>query len=118
MISQYFILRLAWLLFAEHGISQGQRCHNQVVVWLILAERLQRVARLCCGNLCSTGIAVKTLRQSQHDLSNNVLELRIKVELSLPGLQQSNGLSVISFKPQLIDLDSECRVTRSLRVYS
>ena len=33
--------------------------------------------------------------------------LRIKLELSQSGLQQSDGLTVISLKSQLIDLDVE-----------
>ena len=39
------------------------------------------------------------------------------MELSLSGLQQSNGLTVISLKSQLSDLGVEGQLVRSLLVY-
>jgi hypothetical protein len=40
------------------------------------------------------------------------------MELSQSGLQQANGLTVISFKSQLIDLDFDGSLMSSLPVYS
>ena len=84
---------------------------------MISVELLECVARLFSGNLCASRIASKALRQSKPHLIKAFVELRIKMELSQSGLQQSNGLTVISFKSQLSDLDYEGMLRRSLLVY-
>ena len=84
---------------------------------MISVERLECIARLFSGNLCASRIASKALRESQQHLINGLVDLRSKMKLSLSGLQQSNGLTVISFKSQLSDLGSEGKLSRSLRVY-
>ena len=57
------------------------------------------------------------MKASAH-LINGLVDLRIKMELSQSGLQQSNGLTVISFKSQLSDLDSEgSRQMESARLF-
>src|SRR5206468_12927280 len=99
------------------GIGQRQRSCNVGVIWLIFAQCLQRIARLLSGSFCTSGIAGEALRESQHDLINDPLDLSSKVELSLSGLQQSNGITVIPFKPQLNHLDVESILNWSLRVY-
>ena len=62
-------------------------------------------------------IASKVLHGSKPHLSTALLDLRSKMELNLSGLQQSNGLTVISFKVQLSDLDAEGILIRGLPVY-
>ena len=84
---------------------------------MIFVERLQRIARLFSISFCPSRIAGKALRESQKDLKTAPLRLRSKVELSLSGLQQSNGLTVVSFKSQLNDLSPKGGDRRSLCVY-
>jgi len=85
---------------------------------LIFADQLKRVARLFSGGLCASYIASNALRGSKSELFSGLLVVRMKIELSQSGLQQSNGLIVVSFKSQLKDLDSERFPIRSLPVYS
>ena len=87
------------------------------VVWLISVELLECLARLFSGNLRASRIASKALHESKSHLITGLVERRIKMELSQSGLQQSNGLTVISFKSQLIDLDLKGILMRSLLVY-
>ncbi len=55
-------------------------------VRLILAQRLQRVTRLSGGNLCSSGIAVKALRQNQVELSKRLCPSEKQSGIELAGL--------------------------------
>jgi hypothetical protein len=84
---------------------------------LIFAELFHRIARLFSVSFCSSRIAGKALRESQREPKKVPLPLRSKVELSLSGLQQSNGLAEIPFKCQLGDLTRKSRGRRSLCVY-
>ena len=84
---------------------------------MIFVERLQRIARLFSISFCPSRIAGKALRESQKELKSAPIHLRSKAELSLSGLQQSNGLAEIPFKCQLEDLTPKGRARRSLCVY-
>src|SRR5206468_6265067 len=101
----------------KRGISKRQLLCKERVIWLILAERLQRVARLFSGSFCPSGIAGKALSESQYHLINALVDLGSRVELGLSGLQQSNSLSVIPFKSQLGHFDYEGILGCGLRVY-
>src|SRR5947208_4238469 len=101
----------------NHGISLRQRFGNSEVVWLISVELLERIARLFSVGFCPSGIAGKALDYSQGYLINAPFDLRSIMELSQSGLQQSNGLTVVSFKSQLNDLGFKGPARRSLCVY-
>jgi hypothetical protein len=85
---------------------------------LIPAEGLERIARLFSRNFCASGIAGKALDHSQLQVIKALVELRTKLELSGSGLQQSNGLTKVSFKSQFGDFDSAGTGRSSVRVYS
>src|SRR5205823_514327 len=105
--------------FLPHrGISLRQRYHKGGVVWLLSVELLERVARLFSSKLCSSRIASEPLDHSEPSLSRGLGVLRIKTKLSQSTLEQSNGLTVISFESQLINLYCESFVIRCLLVYS
>ena len=86
-------------------------------VWFISVERFECIARLFSGNLCASHIASKALHQSKLPPDQSLVVLRIKMELSQSGLQQSNGFTVISFKSQLSDLDSKAVQKKSARLF-
>jgi hypothetical protein len=90
---------------------------REKVIWLIFAERLQRIARLLSGSFCASRISSKALHESKRHLITALLILITKMELSESGLQQSNGLAVISFKSQLSELRFEGKLIRSHLVY-
>src|SRR5207247_8681139 len=105
------------VLRPHHGICLRQRFGNSEVVWLISMELLERIARLFSVGFCPSGIAGKALDYSQGYLINAPFDLRSKVELSLSGLQQANGLTVVPFKSQLSELGYEGIPIWSLPVY-
>jgi hypothetical protein len=84
---------------------------------LIFAERLKRIPCLFAVRFCPRGIPGKALDYSQGYLINAPFDLRSKVELSLSGLQQANGLTEIPFKSQLSELGYEGGHIWSLPVY-
>ena len=81
--------------------------HNVGVPLLPLVQRLERFERLLSGSLCASSITRKALVHSYPDLITAVGS----------GLQQANGFTEISFKPQLADLICKKRIRRSLCVY-
>src|SRR6266536_3397804 len=90
------------ILVAQHSISLGQDCRiDEVAFWLTFAGWLERIARLFRINFCPGTIATNALVESQAKLSKALVAFRLKVELSQPGLQASNGLSSISVKHEL-----------------
>src|SRR5437764_10982749 len=92
-------------------------CRKGAAVWVISIELLEGIARLFSGNPCASGIPSKALHESKVYLFIGLVVIRIKMELSQSGLQQSNRLVIISFKSQLSDLDLKRSLIRSLLVY-
>src|SRR4029450_12183851 len=88
-------------------MSQSQPYCKVVVIWLIFAEWLQRIARLFSDSLCSSSVTGEALGKSQVNLDSGLVELRSELELGQSSLEESNGLSVISFKSQLNHLGRE-----------
>src|ERR1044071_3000675 len=93
------------VLLVEHGVSHRQRCRNEGVIWLLLAERLKRVARLLSGSFCLRGVSSNALDQCQPALLDALVNRGSKGESSFSGLHKSSSLSLISFKSQLSEFD-------------
>src|SRR5215467_3369929 len=98
-------------------MSLRQPCRNNNSIWLISVKPFERIARLFSRELCTSRIATELLHESKHHLIKGLFILGTKVELSLSGLQQANGLAIISFKSQLKDPCIKRLLNRRLRVY-
>src|SRR5207249_10724566 len=95
----------------------SQRCCNERVVWLILPERLKRVARLFSGSFCRRNVASYALDQRQPHLLDALVNAKSKLQSSLSSLHQLGGLSGISFKSQLGQFNSNGHVRIRLCLY-
>src|SRR5439155_17529721 len=69
------------VLVPEHSIGLRETCRGEIVVWLIFAERLQRIAGLFCRNFCARAVSSLVLGESQKHSKSAFFQLSTKVVL-------------------------------------